>query len=470
MKKTSIHYLLLTTLAFNASAADLMDVYHQALDNDTFFKMAYSNFMANSEVLPQARAALLPQVTTKGQTSANQQNVNAGSFSIKEAYRNHQWQVSASQSIFNYQAWSQVQQAKATVKAAHANFNEAAQSLILRTVSAYLNVLYAQDSLTFSEAKKRANKRQLDQATQRFNVGLEPVTSVYNAQSAYDQSIADVIQATNFVETQREELRKLTNHTYDHLAPLRERNVPLISPEPNDVEDWVATSLRQNYKLLATKFNLQAARENIKAMSAGNWPTFAVQGNTLQIHNENGSGFTGSSKNSPLDRSVSNFFVPSSQQISNVAITMNFPLFQGGLVESQTRQAQYNFQTSSEQMEQTYRALMVDTRVTYNTILSEISKIRADRHTLMSQENTVQSTESQFLVGTRTMVDVVNAQQHLFEAQLQLAKDQYDYMNTILKLKYLAGTLNANDIEELNAWLATLQINTVAPQKSIHHS
>ncbi len=358
-------------------------------------------------------------------------------------------------------------QAKASVKAAHATFNNAAQELILRTCRAYLNVLYAQDSLKFAEAKKRANKRQLDQATQRYNVGLEPITSVYNAQSAYDQSTADVIKATNDVVTQNEELRKLTNHVYTHLSPLRNQYVPLITPEPNDIEDWVATSLRQNYKLLAARFDLQASRENMKVMSSGNYPVFSLQGGTIQTNNTVSGNTTTipAQDKGPISKSVNSFFVPAAQQLTNIAITVNFPLFQGGLVQSQTRQAQYNFQTSSDQMETVHRSLIVDTRVTYNSIVSEISKIKADRQTLMSQQNTVQSTETQFLVGTRTMVDVVNAQQHLFEAQLQLSNDQYDYMRTILQLKYYAGTLNVDDLAELNAWLATIQLNQLTPSQ-----
>lgn len=468
MMKNFVRCLFLLCLSPWAQAVDLMDIYRQALENDTEFKMAYSTFMANSEYLPQARAALLPQLTAKAQSSANQQNISAGIFNVKEPYRSHQWQLQASQAIFNYQAWSKVLQAKASVKASHASFNDAAQDLILRTCNAYLNILYAQDSLKFAEAKKRANKRQLDQATQRYNVGLEPITSVYNAQSAYDQSIADVIKTTNDVVTQNEELRKLTNHTYDHVSPLKNQYVPLISPEPNDIEDWVATSLRQNFSLLAARFNLQAARENIKAMSSGNYPVFSLQGGTTQTNNSSSGGSTTvpAQDKGPVTNNANSFFIPDSQQISNVAITVSFPVFQGGLVQSQTRQAQYNFQVSSEKMETVHRSLIVETRVTYNSILSEISKIKADRRTLMSQENTVQSTESQFLVGTRTMVDVVIAQQHLFEAQLQLSRDQYNYMNTILKLKYLAGTLNVDDLEELNAWLATTQVNQAVHQKN----
>jgi outer membrane protein len=470
MRKKILPLLFLSSMHPVLHAADLMEVYSQALDNDSEFKAAYSTFMANSEILPQARAALLPQLTLNGQAGANQQNVSAtGVYSIKQSYQEQQFRLTASQTIFNYQSWAQVQQAKASVKAAHATFNDAAQNLILRTASAYLSVLYARDSLSFAEAKKRANKRQLDQATQRFNVGLDAITSVYNAQSAYDQSTADVIAATNNVVTQNENLRRVTNHIYDHLAPLRNSNIPLISPEPNNTEDWTATSIRQNYRFLSAKFNLQASRENIKVQSAGNWPVLSLQGNTVQTRNINPTGtFTSntagkSASTRALDNSIGSFFVPSTQQVSNIALAVNFPVFQGGLVESQTRQAQYNYQTASEQVEQVYRDLIVNSRVAFNNLTTGISKIKADRQTLHSQQNTVESTESQFLVGTRTMVDVVIAQQHLFEAQEQLAKDQYDFINAILNLKYLAGSLNVADLAEINAWLATTRINAQAP-------
>ena len=150
--------------------------------------------------------------------------------------------------------------------------------------------------------------------------------------------------------------------------------------------------------------------------------------------------------------------------LSTVAIALNFPVFQGGLVEANTRQAQYNFQTSSEQLEQTYRNVVVNSTIAFNTIVDGISKVKADRQAIISRQNSLESTEAQFQVGTRTMVDVVNAQQRLFEAQEQLASDQYGLINAILNLKYLAGSLNVNDLDEINSWLATTRINELPPQ------
>ena len=446
-------------LASNISyATDLMDVYRQALENDPTFKAAYSTYMSKSEAVPQAWAALLPQLTVSALAGRSQQDVISTNLKVQQPYQSNQWKINASQAVFNYQAWSQVQQAKASVKAALATFNSAAQDLILRSSRAYLDLLFARDTLNFAEAKKRANKRQLEQAQQRFNVGLDAITSVYEAQAAYDQSVAEVISAQNNLINKNDSLSKLTNHVYEHVAALRDSKIPLISPEPNNVNEWVSTGIKQNYNLFAAKYALQAARDNIKAQTAGNWPTFAIQGSTYTTHND--AGIT----NSAATNFTNSIFIPSKQTLSNVSLTMNFPVFQGGLVASQTRQAQYNFQTSSEQMEQIYRDVVVNSRIAFNTITDGISKVKADRQTVISQQNSLESVQAQYQVGTRTMTDVVNAQQHLFQAQEQLAQDQYNLINGLLNLKFLAGTLNVNDLEEINSWLATNRVDGMAPQ------
>lgn len=437
-------------------AADLLDIYIHALDNDPEFKAEYSAFMSETENIPIARSPLLPQIRMDGFTSANRQNVNAGSFLvIDESYRTSQFQVSASQALFNYKAWAQVQQAKASVKAAHARFNDRAQDLIIRTASAYFNVLLAYDTLRFGVAKKNANKRQLDQSTQRFNVGLDAITSVYDAQAAYDQSVAQVIEAKNNVMIQSEELRKITNHTYGRLAELRDQTVPLFRPEPDDIDTWVATGLKQNYKLFAAKYRLEAAREKIKAQASGNWPILRLQ--ATDVHTRNAS------------QSTANFFVPKSQRISSGALTVSFPVVQGGLVLSETKQAQFDYQTASQELETVYRRVVTDSRTSFFTINNGIGKVKADKKTVFTQTEAVESTEAGFFVGTRNMVDVVNAQENLFQAQTSLASDQYALIAIILKLKYLAGTLNVTDLEEINSWLVTDRIDSQPPKLSESH-
>lgn len=444
--RCTLLFVLLSGLIKPAFASDLMDVYKQALANDTLFKDAYARYMSSAQAIPQARAALYPQVSVS--TQVGNYLPNSSSLNVKGniPYSSSVWQVTASQTVFNYQVWAKVSQAKASVKAAQACFNDAAQDLILRTAKAYFNVLFAKDTLNFALSKKQANKSQLEQASQRFAVGLDSISSVYEAKAAYEQSIAQVIAAQNNIENQNQNLRKLTNHTYKFLTPIQEGKIPLVQPQPNNSKQWVNTGLKQNYKLLSAKYAFETAKETLKATSAGNWPVVSVQTNATQQANSIIPSSTGTQTN---------------QTQANIALALNFPVFQGGLVQSQTRQAQYDLASYSEKLEQAFRDVLVNSRIAFNTINDDLSKVQADKHRVRSQQDSLKAVQTLFTVGERTMMDVVNAQQKLFEAQEQQAKDQYDLINSILNLKYLAGTLNVNDLELINSWLATSKINSL---------
>lgn len=439
-------------------ATDLMDVYHHALENDPKFKADYSNFLAKSETLPQAWSFLLPKISLEALINRNNQYLSSNGILINTTYNGNEWRLAANQDIFNYQAWKQVQQAGSSVKAALASFNDSAQDLILRTANMYFEILLAQDTLTFAESKKAANQRQLDQATQRFNVGVDTITSVYEAQAAYDQSTSEVIAAKNNLINKNQQLSKITNHLYDYLSPIRDSKIPLIKPEPNNVDSWVDVGLKQNYLLNAAKYQLQAARDNIKAKSSANWPVFSIKSSVIDSHYDDGPDVI-TNKSS----FANNILIPNERRVSSVSLNMSLPIFQGGLVASQTRQAKYEFQVSGQQLEKTYREVIVGSNIAFNTIIDGITKVKADRQTINAQENSLKSVSAQYDVGMRTMTDVVLAQRNLFRAQKQLAGDQYYFIKAILNLKYQAGTLSVTDLEEINAWLNTKRINSTAP-------
>lgn len=463
-----IRYILIAYVlifAKNIFSSDLMDIYRHALENDPKFKAEYSSFLAKSEKLPQAWSILLPQISFEALINRNSQLVRAGIVRVDERYNGNEWKIAASQDIFNFKAWQQVQQAGAVIKAALATFNNSAQDLILRTASAYFDVLLAEDTLTFAESKKEANKRQFDQATQRFKVGVDAITSVYEAQSAYNQSVSEVIAAKNNLINKNQSLSKITNHIYEYISPIKNRRIPLITPEPNNVDKWVEVGLKQNYLLNAAKFDLQAARDNIKSKSAGNWPVFSIKSSIIDTHLDSNQGSRFS-----LNSLAGDILVPNERRITTVSLGMSLPIFQGGLVASQTRQAKYEFQTSGQNLEKAYRSVIVDSNIAFNTIIDGISKVKADRKTIISQENSLKSVSAQYDVGLRTMTDVVLAQRNLFRAQKQLASDQYYLMKAILKLKYQAGTLNVNDLEEINSWLDTTKINAIAHSNNAAYS
>ena len=425
-----------------AHLPDLIDVYQQALANDAVFKKAYSDYMATKENLPQALSSLLPNISLQGNIGYyNVQNasgiiVTIGSSSFN--YRQRSYTLSVTQPILNWPLWKSLSQASYVVKQALAAYDDAAQDLIIRTSTSYFSVLQAEDNLKFTKSQLRANGRSLDQAKQRFKVGLDAITSVYEAQAAYDSSRSLVIAAQNNLTNQYESLRLLTNHTYSNLAPLKRTHVPLVRPEPQNIDKWTQTAIQQNFSLKSAQFAVLAAKEKIEVENSGHLPTLSFNASYNKT-----------------DNNASNSFVNVNRQTGIAQFDLKFPIYQGGLVVSKTRQAAYNHQSAQETFESSYRSMIVNTRVAYNTIIDGISRIQADRQAVKSAQNSLDSTDAQFKVGTRTMVDVVTSQKNLFQAQTQLASDQYSYIVASLNLKYLAGTLSVSDLQEINHWLRT---------------
>lgn len=433
---TGCTFLLFAQVSF--ASTDLMTIYQQALQADPIFQGAHGTYFATKELVPQARSSLLPnvQLTNSLARFGNSGDSNQSTTAGDQYYDQNTFTLSATQTIFNYQQWMQLKQATSSVKSAEASYNAAAQNLIIRVAQAYLGVLQAKDNLRFTQAQKRALYRQMNQAKQRYNVGLDTMTAVYQAQAQYDLMVAQEIANQNTLFIQFENLRTLTNQNYSSIAPLKQDTVPLIKPKPTNPQTWVDTALNQNYTLLSTRYAMDAARTNIKSQRAGHYPTVSLGGDFSNLNND-----------ATADSSV-----PTGQ---NTAVSLNLalPLYQGGLISSQTKQAEYQYETAASQYQSAYLNTLVTTKTAYNTLLVSLNKIRADKESVDSSVNSVKSTTAQFEVGTLTMVDVLTAQQQLYQSQTQLATDQYAYMNAILQLKLAAGTLSVADIATLNSWL-----------------
>ncbi|NKB47521.1 MAG: TolC family outer membrane protein, partial [Legionellales bacterium] len=426
------------------ASPDLVDVFNDAVLNDATFQAAYYTRMSVRETLPQAESLLLPQAVAVADVRRLRQINSESAFAAEPGFRREEffnpqvYTIDLNQTIFNYQSWMQVQAAKSTVKQAEATFNSEAQSLIFRTASAYFDVLAARDNVRFTRAELRATQRRLEQALERYKVGLDAVTSVYEAQAEYDGINAFLIEAENTLGNRLEDLRILTGREYKSVAPLK-GEVPLLRPMPEDVEQWVDTAAEQNYQVQALKFANDAARDNIKAERAGNFPVLTGNLNHFDNRGANvgGAGFD--------------------NRGNSAGIIANFPVIQGGLIASRTRQARYDYDFALAQYEQRYREVVVGTRQTYNTVISGISKVKADKQAIISALNSVDSIEAQYRVGTRTLLDVLDSQRNLFEQQRIFAADQYTYILSTLELKFLAGTLSVEDVQLVNELLPHLE-------------
>lgn len=444
--------LTLTGISLTLSAQaipDLIDIYQQALANDPTFKQAYSTYMSAREQMPQAMSSLLPLISMTANANYIDYKVKSGNTLLgserHDGYNQNDFTLNLQQPLLNYSYWLGLKKANHSVKKALATYDNASQDLIIRSATAYFNILQAKDNVTFTKSQMRSNGRSLDQAKQRFKVGLDAITSVYEAQAAFDSSYSLVISAKNNLTNQYENLRLLTNHTYKNISPLKSSHVPLVRPEPVNIDLWTDTALHQNFLLKSKKYSSLASKQNITIQNAGHLPTIDFGANYSYSNNNSGISFLKQRSNT-----------------SKAILTLNIPMYNGGLVVSKTRQASYDYQTNRQLFEQQYRLTIVNTRIAYNTIIDGISNIKADRKAVKSAEKSLESTSAQFKVGTRTMVDVVEQQKNLFQVQTKLASDQYIYILAILKLKYQAGTLNTGDLQEINTWLKT-------PRASIVH-
>ena len=263
-------------------------------------------------------------------------------------------------------------------------------------------------------------------------MGLDNITSVYNAQAAYDAILAQVIAAQNTLTNSQEALRQLTGIYYPYIEGLK-IELPLIKPLPMDVNQWVAASERYNQPLIAAEYAARAAQALIKANFGNHLPTVSAVGSYSRYK-----GTSFGTEN--LDTGI-------------IGLQLNVPIFQGGLVNSQVRQAEDDYATSSANVQNAYLQASVSTRQNFNNVMSGISKVIADCAAIVSAQSSVDSTEESFKVGTRTIVDVLLAQQQLFQANTSYATDEYTYLLSTLQLKQSAGTLCPHDLCLINAWL-----------------
>lgn len=464
MKKLVLTISLLTlNSAIFAAPQDLLDVFQQALQSDPTFKAQIAQIQSTKENVPIARSYLLPQLTTELNVNRNWLDNRTGVVinPITGAtygkgdftYNYGQYQINLNQSVFDYALWAGVSVAKYFSKAADAQYTADLQDLMQRTSTAYFNVLSAEDQLRYVEAEKKAVYQQLDQAQQQYKVGVIPITNVYQAQAEYDSLLSQEIAAQNNLINQRENLRAITNVYYNDLASLKNR-LPLIMPKPADPHLWVTTAVNQNWTLISLQYNSDAYHATIHQQAAGHLPTVSAYASNIGTKQSSGPGGQ----------------VDATQ--NQVGIQIAFPIYQGNLVNSETKQAKYNYQNALEQMEQSYRQVVDDTYTNYNNVVSGINQVKADKQSILSNASSLRSTIEGYKVGTQTMLDVLQAQQNLYQAEQQFSTDEYTYINATIALKEAAGTLSLNDLRIINTWLSknnreaysSLNIETIQQQ------
>lgn len=442
--------LALTAMPASANAASLLEVYQQALQSDPQIHEAEALRLAALEAEPQARSFLLPQVglngewvkaDSEGNSIFDDQTGVPASVSAEVESESTQWQLGLRQTLFRWDQIVGLRQADKVVARAEADREAAQQDLIVRVVLRYFDVLAAEDRLLAIHANRNAIARQLEQAKQRFEVGLIAITDVQESQAAYDQSGANEIAAKRALATARGFLREITGEYIDELdAPTED--LPLLSPAPENENQWVNLSLDQNLALISSRIDEQLARDEISFRRSGHYPTVDLVAGTGETDSE-------------VDRRVegSPFFpADSDSQGDSIGIQFNLPIFTGGYTSSRVREAVYLHRASQENLQRVTRETERQARDAYLGVLSEISRVEALAQAVQSSRTALEATQAGFEVGTRTIVDVLQFQFQVYQSITNYQQARYDYLLNYMRLKQAAGTLQVQDLEVLEPY------------------
>ncbi len=430
MKRTLLSVMVLLGVSAGAHAENLLDIYQQAQIKDPQLLQSKAVRDQAFEKINESRAALLPQINlgaglnylqNKNDTQSN--NKASGSLSLD-------------QSIYRRSNWVNLDLTEKGATQSDVAYNLEVQNLMVRSATAYFNVLKAMDTLEFVRANKVAVERQLEQTQQRFEVGLTAITDVHEAEASRDQALADEINAENDLANSYEALRELTGIDHRNLDVL---NTDRFSPQKTAFgsDKWLELALDKNLQLHSARITKDIAKEQIDLAKTGHEPTLDL-----------GAGLQTSNTDYKLD-SISG----GNDNQANIGLTFKLPIYSGGATSSKVKQAQYNYVAASELLEKNFRSVQSTVRSSYNNVNASIGSVRAYSQSVISADSALKATEAGYEVGTRTIVDVLDSTRKLYDAKQKLSAARYNYILNILSLKQAAGVLEAQDLVEVNQGL-----------------
>ena len=434
--------LVTSLLAFSihSSADSLLDIYNDALENDPQYRSAEFSYLSGKEIKVQGRAALLPSISISAQTNWNEYYQNGN---LQNQYNNFSTSARLTQPLIRLDTWFKYRQSKFLTDAAEADFAYSQQSLIVRTAELYFNVLRAIDNLSAARSEEKAIKKQLDQIRQRYEVGLAAVTEVQEAQLAFDLSVASRTRTEGEVYTAKESLNALVGREIVSLDGLV-NDLNVTNPVPASKEEWARKAVENNFRLKAANLRKFASKNNARRVASNHLPKVDIVG--AQTESEtNQYAYDGLNTGGAF-----NITVPDETQRDTYSLQLSMPIFQGGAVISRTKQAYAESNKSSEEALFAERSVIQDVRSQYSNVVTLVANLRAQKQAVVSASSALEATRVGYEVGTRNIVDLLQAEKNLYSAERNLANAKYDYLITTLRLHLAAGTLSPENLIEIN--------------------
>ncbi|MFZ6863521.1 TolC family outer membrane protein [Undibacterium sp. Ji67W] len=422
-----------------ANAADLLQIYKDALANDAQFASARASQVAGQEKAVQGRSRLLPTIGLNGSDTRSNGNASYDNPAYGGSATNfsNTIQLQLVQPLFRWANWQQYEQGKLSVVASDAQFSQSQQDLIVRVAQAYFDVLTAQDNLITLHAQQVAISEQLASAKRNFEVGTATITDTHEAQARYDLVIAQEFAGQSDLQIKRSALQQIIGKEAGELAMLKV-GIKLEGPKPERIEDWVSSAEQQNFNVVASQVNVEIAKRTIEINRAGHYPTVDLVAG--RSRNSNG-GQAGVGSLSGVTTG------------NSIGVSWSVPIFSGFAVTSQVREAIALEDKARNDLEAARRAAALGARQAYVGVTSGLAQVKAYEAAEISSQSALDSNKLGYQVGVRINIDVLNAQQQLYTTRQTLAKARYDTIMSGLRLKAASGILKEDDLAQINTLL-----------------
>lgn len=420
-------------------ATDLLSIARDALENNASLLGSRAGVNATQEGEATARSAFLPQINAQAGVTRydnhNSQYAQTGSSSsaAQKRYTATSSSVTASQSLFDASSWYALKEAKRTTEQARLQLAGTEQTLLYNVANAYFTVLKARDVLDTYRAQEEAYARQLDQVRQQFKVGVVAATDVREAEASFDSAQAQRIAQESTLQVAFEALEQLTGKQYASLDALDEA-MPIEAPVPARRDAWVDMATTSNLAVQAARAGIDVARESVKEARAGHLPTLSASA-SYSYGDSNRDAYHGYDEG------------------GSVGLTASLPIYSGGATSASVRKATYTLEQTQFNAEESLRQAIQSVNSYYAQSSNDVYTIRARQRAIVSSRASLEATRNGYEAGTRTILDVLNAQETYYSALASYAEARYDYVLHVLALRQNAGILDVNALSAINQWL-----------------
>lgn len=427
--------IICSLLTQSVYAEDLLTTAQLALSNDPTLRQAQYQHQLIQQALPEARASLLPEIEFNVDNSINQQDIISRGlgYSSSQRFNTRSYSLDLTQPLYNPASLLKLGYARDQITQSQWQLSDTRQALLLRTAQGYLSILTAQDKLRFKQAEKATLRTQLEQTRLQFEAGLSTKTEYHEIQARFDQVNAEELISQDELEDYYEALFEITNHRI-RITAIKPEEVR-ISPIEHNLQWWIKQALDYNPVYQMAQLDIDLAKNEIKQQRAGHLPTLDLLARKGNI--TSGGGRFGGSET----------------DYSALTLQLSVPLFSGGLTTSKTRQAIHNHQALLEQREQKRRSLLRQIRNSFRTLQTGERHIKALQHVIDSSQQAMIAEQAGQKIGSRTVVDALNAQQKYFLSKRDYSQTLYQQILRQLELRYQAGILQLDDLKKLNQWL-----------------